>query len=161
MAICKSATRFDKDSYYETTVDESNDDVVVKGTKNGEPVEWSLGGGGGDLMMVVNIHRDTISHDYDSIDKTFNELKSAIENGVPIYARVLYGHNDDIISISNVNLVVLQLLAQYGQNDRISFEVSSCTTAEGKITGIVTTDFHLLSDDTFTVEESRAEFTGA
>ena len=47
MAICRSGARFDKDSYYETIVDESNEDVMVRGIKNGEPVQYSLGGGGG------------------------------------------------------------------------------------------------------------------
>ena len=55
MAICRSGARFDKDSYYETIVDESNEDVKVRGTKNGEPVEYSLGGGGSGDLTYANV----------------------------------------------------------------------------------------------------------
>lgn len=86
MAICKSATRFDKDSYYETTVDESNDDVVVKGTKNGEPVEWSLGGGGGSSTLFTNL---TIDGSTGTLDKTFGEIKQAIDAGNQVICKAV------------------------------------------------------------------------
>ena len=86
MAICKSATRFDKDSYYETTVDESNEDVMVRGTKNGEPVEYSLGRGGASTVFT-NITLDD-STGKGTLDKTFGEIKQAISDGNQVICKL-------------------------------------------------------------------------
>lgn len=78
MAICKSATRYDSDSYYETVVNEETEDVMVRGVNNGTPVEYSLGGGGGSSTLFANI---TIDGSTGTLDKTFGEIKQAIDAG--------------------------------------------------------------------------------
>lgn len=88
MAICRSGARFDKDSYYETIVNESNEDVMVRGTKNGEPVEWSLGSGGGGETFVVTVRTD--ENNNATADKTFEEIEQAWKSGSAITLKIVY-----------------------------------------------------------------------
>lgn len=90
MAICRSGARFDKDSYYETIVDESNEDVMVRGTKNGEPVEWSLGSGGGGETFVVTVRTD--ENNNATADKTFEEIEQAWKSGSAITLKIVYSY---------------------------------------------------------------------
>ena len=158
MAICKSATRYDKDSYYETTVDESNDNVVVKGIKNGEPVEWSLGSGGGGDILVATIHSDASSTNV-SIDKTFSELKVAMENGTPVYGRFVTTYNNKIISVGVANSISL---AQLGSQNVIIFDSVAYKDNGGTpatITEISHATYTLLSDDTLTMKIAEKQFS--
>ena len=78
MTICKSATRYDSDSYYETIVNEETEDVTVRGTNNGEPVEYSLGGGSSAIFTNITLDDSTGTGTF---DKTFGEIKQAIDAG--------------------------------------------------------------------------------
>lgn len=154
MAICKSATRYDSDSYYETIVNEETEDVMVRGTNNGEPVEYSLGGEGSD-MLVATIHMDMASADNISIDKTFDELKTAMQNGVPVYGRVEGYYNNTLVAVTNISAINMNLLAQLGQEDKIEFETIGYIVDEStgtQIESITQTTYTLTPNNTLTMK---------
>ena len=155
MAICKSATRYDNDSYYETIVDEANEEVTVRGTKNGEPVEWSLGGGGGDNVLMVKITIDDANMQA-TADKTYQEIASAIQAGQTVNGLVNYSSNPtQFTSCSNFSY---DLDNSNSSLRSIAFSLLICGAMTGSIESLMNIVVTIKPDDTKTVEFSMREF---
>lgn len=90
MAICKSATRYDSDSYYETEVNEANEDVTVRGIRNGEPVEYTLGSGGSGGLEYVKDAPDIFG------DKSYSVIENNVEGENPNVAIGAYSHAEGV-----------------------------------------------------------------
>ena len=139
MAICKSATRYDSDSYYETIVNEETEDVTVRGTNNGEPVEYSLGsGGGGSDSFVVTVRTD--ENNNATADKTFEEIEQAWRADSAITLKIVYSYIEHGNTFNEYYLVPATIFTsgsdQYETLDSVYAYALSVRIMDGQIYNI-------------------------
>lgn len=120
---------------------------VVKGMLNSES--------GGSNIMLVNIEIDQ-SDPTPTIDRTFNELKSAFLNNVPICTRLIQKANGENVVISNAPISFYSVDGDEGTNkiifDVYAYQTSQSQTPTGAIEALNAMRFILSDDDTLSLK---------